>query len=126
MLYDLKVQKTMKRKTKTKEVWDGIDLNEVITVLPTGRMYIAGNELTEIEVKNLQQEVQAIKSFRIWEIMQETVKQKAVEKGFIESLSWEQTLSGKMMLHNLGLLRSIVDVIEKYVPLVVTPKQKKQ
>lgn len=104
--------------------WDGVDPKQVLVVTKERKMVVDGEVLSDIEIKNLQDEVKSLKNFRIWRIMQETVKHKAVEKGFIESLSWEQTLSGKMMLHNLGLLRSIVEVIDNHFPLVPPPKVK--
>lgn len=44
--------------------------------------------------------------------MQETIKQKAIEKGMLQSTDFEQVLSGKLMLHNLGIMNSIVDLIK--------------
>lgn len=120
--------KTTKPKPKAKKspTPEPLDTNEVLKVLPDKRVFMGANEITPIEVKNLQEEVRALKNFRIWKVMQETVKQKAIDKGFYEALSWEETLSGKMMVHNLGILKSIVDVIDRYQPPVVPPKTQTQ
>lgn len=97
-----------------KHKFDGIDITQVLQVSKDHMLCIDGKPLTELEVSKLKEEARVLESFRIWLIMQETVKQKAVEKGFLESKDWEETLAGKMMLHNLGLLKSILEVIQKY------------
>lgn len=90
-----------------------------------GTLYLAGEPMTEIEVQNLKQEVRALKNFRVWQIMHETVRQAALDKGFYEATEWEHTLSGKMMVHNLGILKNIVDIIDKYtIPQMAAPKRK--
>ena len=105
------------KKPKTPN-WNPIDPLEVITVTKEHKIFLGNSEITEIEAKNLQQEAKVLKNFRIWKVLQETVRQKAVEKGVIESTDWEQTLSAKMMLHNLGILKSIVEVFVTYQPPV--------
>jgi hypothetical protein len=96
-----------------KHKFDGIDTTQVLYV-DKGVILLAGQPISEIEVQNLKEEVKALKNFRMWRILQETVRVKAIEKGLLNATNWEETLSGKMMLHNLGLLKSIVDVIDTY------------
>ena len=93
-----------------------VDLHEVVDVRKQGgklRLFIGGFQCTDSEVKDLKAQATLLQPTRLWRIMQETVKQKAIEKAVIDSKTWEETLSGKMMLHDLGLLRSIVDAVEK-------------
>lgn len=89
-------------------------------------IFLGSSKITDIEMKNLQQEAKVLKNFRLWKVLQETVRQKAVEKGVVESTNWEQTLSAKMMLHNLGILKSIVEVLVTYQPKpqATTPQKK--
>lgn len=106
--------------------WNPIDPLEVITVTKDHDIFLGSSKITDIEMKNLQQEAKVLKNFRLWKVLQETVRQKAVEKGVVESTNWEQTLSAKMMLHNLGILKSIVEVLVTYQPKpqATTPQKK--
>lgn len=120
-------KKNSKPKQKVWE-WSPVDPLDVLVVDKDRKMSLGGAPITDIELKNLQQEVKALKAFRLWGIFQETIKQKAIDRGFLESLDWEQTLSGKMMVHNLGILRSIVEVIEKATPTsqpIAPPRQQR-
>lgn len=110
------LNKTPPKKIKAPE-WVPVDAREVVVVTQDHKLFIGGEQLTEIELKNLQAEVKALKTFRIWSLFQNTVKQKAIETGFIKAETWERTMAGKMMLLNLDVLRSIVDAIEKVPPL---------
>lgn len=86
----------------------------VLTVSDKGIMYLNGEQISDLEKKGLKAEVQALKSFKLWEIMQETLRQKAIEKAVLTSTDYEQVLAGKMMIHNLGIIKSIVDAVDKY------------
>lgn len=81
------------------------------------KMLLGGELLTEVDLKNLQAEIKALKAFRIWSIFQQTLKQKAIQMGLVESETWERTMSAKMMLLNLDVMKSIVDVLEQAKPL---------
>ena len=93
-----------------------VDLHDVVDLRKEGGklfLFIGGLKATQDQVRELKNQAIVLQPTRLWRIMQETVKQKAIEKAVIESKTWEEALSGKMMLHDLGLLRSIVDAIEK-------------
>ena len=79
----------------------------------SGIVKLNGEQLAKEEVRQLKTEAIAIQKFRLWTIMQETLKQKAIEKAVVQSTNFEQVLAGKLMLHNLSLQKSIVSVIEK-------------
>lgn len=74
---------------------------------------MGGELITNEEIANLKQEVILLRQTRIWKIFQETLRQYAIEKAFNDSKSWEEVLAGKMMMHNLGVMQTIVDLIEK-------------
>lgn len=93
--------------------WSPVDPLQVLIVTQDRKMLLGDEPITDIELKNLQSEVKALKNFRIWRIFQDTIKQKSIELGFVKADNWEQTMSGKMMLHNLGILRSVLEVIER-------------
>lgn len=76
------------------------------------RLYLDGQLLSKQDISQLKEEVRLLLSFRLWRIMQETTKQKAVEISLNRSTKWEDVLAGKMMLHDLGILHSIVEAID--------------
>lgn len=94
--------------------WVAVDPAFVLNVTKDGQIVVFGEKITAVELKNLQAEVKSLKQFRIWSIIQNTLKQKAIEKGFYEATDWEMALSGKMMAHSLGIIQSIVKVIDEH------------
>lgn len=97
-----------------KAKWLTVDPKEVLQVNKQKVMLLFGQPITEIELKNLKEEVKALKMLRIWRIFQETLKHEAIKQGFVEAENWEMTLSGKMMLHSLGIMQSITDAMAIY------------
>ncbi len=95
-----------------KHKFDGIDATQVLQTSKTGGLLLNKLPIGEIELKNLKEEVKAFKNFRLFKVFNETVRHQAIEKGMINSQKWEETLAGKMMLHNLGILNSILSNIE--------------
>lgn len=116
--------KTKKKKTD----WTPIDPNDVFQVTDDRKILVGGQEITEVELDNLRAEVKAFKNFRLWALFDGTLRQKAIETGFILAENWEATQSGKMMIHNLGIMKSIMVAIIKTPPLhtpIAPPRPKK-
>ena len=93
-----------------------IDQKEIIIVRENNgqvQVSLGQEKLSSTELRNLKSEADSLQRMRIWRIMQETVKQKAIEKAILQSTDFEQVLSGKLMLHNLGIQQSIIDLIQK-------------
>ena len=78
-----------------------------------GKIYIGGKPVSDSEVKMLEAEVKALEGFRIWSLMNETVRSQAMEKGFNNSLTYEDLLTSKLMLYNLDIINSIVRVFRE-------------
>lgn len=74
---------------------------------------LAGEKITKETLLQLKGECDLLQKSKIWGILQETIKQKAIEKSILKSTDFQQVIAGKMMLHNLGIMKSIVDVIIK-------------
>ncbi len=104
--------KKPKKSIKKSPEWTDLDSRDILLVSKEGAIFLGGEKLTQADVQNLQQEIKSLKQFRIWRILQETLRHKAVEKAITQSENWEQVLSGKMMLHALGVMKSIVHVLE--------------
>ena len=62
-------------------------------------------------MRNLITEAKALEGFRIWSIMQETIRNEAMDRGFNKSTSFDDLKTCKLMLYNLDVLKSIVNVI---------------
>lgn len=77
------------------------------------RLFI-GNEVIDPDLlRLLKEEARLLSGFNLWRIMQETSKHKASEVALKSSTKWEDVLPGKMMLHVIGIQKSIVDTLEK-------------
>jgi hypothetical protein len=89
-----------------------ISVNDIIYDIE-GKIFIGGKQVGDTELRSLIAEAKALEGFRIWTIMQETVKNEAMDKGFNKAVSFDDLMTCKLMLHNLGILKSIVKVIKK-------------
>jgi hypothetical protein len=87
-----------------------IDINSVISEVD-GKCYLGNNLITEQDKENLIAEAKTINSFTYWKLVQETIKQRAIEKSMLLSTEWEHVLAGKMMLDNLNIQRKILKLI---------------
>jgi hypothetical protein len=88
-----------------------VDVNDIIHS-EKGKLFIGGREVEENEMRSLVSEAKALEGFRLWNIMQETVKNEAMDKGFNKSVSFDDLMTAKLMLYNLDVLNSIVKVIK--------------
>lgn len=85
----------------------------VLYASESGQVFINREPITKDEIKVLKEEIRYLTNCRIWSIFQETLRAKAIEKAVMHSTNFEQVLAGKMMVHNLGIIKSIVETIEK-------------
>lgn len=96
-----------------------VDPEFVFSVSKAGNALLNGDQITTAELRNLKAEVHALKEFQIYKILQNTLRQKALEKAVLTSTDLyslkgnEQVLSGKMMVWNLDVLKTIVNSIDK-------------
>ena len=76
-----------------------------------GVLFLGDIPLEETELQSLQSEIKALDSMRIWSILNETVKEKAYEKGWVTSTTMEHLNTAKTMHYTLDLQKSIIDII---------------
>jgi hypothetical protein len=88
--------------------------NEVFEVNERGILYLGTDQMSDAEIVTMQDEIKYIERSRFWQIIQETLRQKAIEKSLLKSTDWEQVLAGKMMIHSLGIFKSIMTIIKHY------------
>lgn len=100
------------------ESWS-VNPQSVFSVSNTGLILLNGEQITSQELKNLKSEVRALKEFQIYNILQNTLRQKAVEKAVLTSTDLyslkgnEQVLAGKMMVYSLDILKTIIESVDK-------------
>lgn len=91
----------------------------VFSVSKSGSILLNGEQITLQELKNFKSEVRALKDMQVWRIVQNTIRQKAIEKAVLTSTDLyslkgnEQILAGKMMIWNLDVIKTIIDDIDK-------------
>ena len=94
-----------------------VSLVDVLDARPDGsggyRLYIGGQEASRETVTQIKAEVEFFERSRLWYILQETVKQKAIEKAVLQSTKWEECLAGKMLLHDVGLRKSMLEAVKR-------------
>ena len=91
-----------------------VDLHKVFEVTKERKMMLGGRILEPNEIAEFQSQAVVLSQIPLWCIMQETLKQKGIEKAVLQSTTWEETLAGKMLIHDVGLRNSILDVLKSY------------
>ncbi len=104
--------KKLLRRWVLRDILCSVNPFDVLTVTKNGLILLNGEQIAEAELKQLKGEVGALKEFMVWRVLNQTVRQKAIEMSMYQSTSFEQVLSGKLMLHVLGLQESIMKVID--------------
>src|SRR5258708_4277265 len=84
---------------------------DIITLNDNGVLFLGENPITSEELKTLQSEAKALKSMRIWSILNETPKQKAFERGWKSSTNIEHLNIAKAEYALLDTQESIVRII---------------
>lgn len=96
-----------------------VDPEYVFSVTKTGLIYLNGKQITDRELRTYKSEIKAMKDFQIWQIVENTLRQKAIEKGMLHATNLyslqgnEQVLGGKMMIWNWDIIKTIFNKIEK-------------
>jgi len=77
-----------------------------------GILYLGKEKITDQELKVLQAEAKALKSMRLWSILNETAKQIVYDRGWKESTTMEHLNTAKTMYSILEFQQSVVDIIK--------------
>jgi hypothetical protein len=90
--------------------------------------YLSQEPITKPKALQLSQEAGLLKSMLLYDVIQESIRQEAVTKA-MKSVKWEDVITAKSMLVNLGIIKKIVDTvqsinIEKLPDGIGTPSQK--
>jgi hypothetical protein len=86
-----------------------ITFDEKTQVLKVGGQIVPKEYLTA-----LKQEAAMMKKLYIWDIYQNTIASHAREIMFEKSQTFDDMMTGKLMLYNLNILKNILNIIERY------------
>lgn len=76
-----------------------------------GDVIIGGKKVSEDEIKQLIAEAKALEGFTLWKIINETIKQDALDRGWKNSVKMEDLNTSKTIFYTLDLQNSIVRLI---------------
>ncbi len=80
-------------------------------------IYIGGQRMTDSQLQNLKQEVEALQQFDLWKILNETPKELAKHAMFIDDGNLNnQLLKGRVMLYLLDTQSRILSTIKQFAP----------
>lgn len=84
---------------------------DVLTV-KNGIIFLGNSQISQNELNRLKEEVAVLESMDIWKVMQETIRDKAMEVGFKKSQTFDDLKTTKTMLVNLDIINSILQTIK--------------
>ncbi len=93
-----------------KNLLNAIVLNDVLLV-EKGVIYLNKKPITDEELRQLISEAKAIESTRLWSILNETLKNDAVDRGWNKSTTLDQMNTGKTIFYTLDLQSQIIKLI---------------
>ncbi len=76
-----------------------------------GTVTIGGKPVIEEELRQLIAECKALEGFNVWRIINETIKEDALDRGWNKSTSLEDLNTGKTIFYTLDLQESIIRLI---------------
>ena len=76
-----------------------------------GVIYIGKEKLEDTELRALIAEAKALEGFYLWKILNESIKQDAMNRGWNNATSIEELNSAKTIFYTLDLQNSIVKLI---------------
>lgn len=86
--------------------------DDVVTVGKSG-IFIGGKRITDAETAQLRAEAKALRGFRLWSLMTNSVKHVSHDKIFNRSVNFDDVMAGKLMLLNLDTIDGIARLFDK-------------
>jgi hypothetical protein len=87
-------------------------LEQVIRQGQDGTVWLGRDRLTDTDISSLKAEAKALSESRLWVILQSTVGELARQTMFEQSQTFNDMLSGKLMLYSLQKIAKIVSLIK--------------
>lgn len=88
-----------------------VNQEDVLTVSKRGKIFLKGMPVSDSEAAQLKTEAIMFQKSRLWQVMQETIKEQASRVMFENSQNFDDMKTGKLMLRNLDVQRKIVEAI---------------
>lgn len=87
----------------------------IFTSDKTGRsLFLETKKIPPERIGELKGDVMFLKKSQIWKILTDTIKYMAQETMFTKSKTYEDMITGKMMLYNISLMERILFLIESH------------
>lgn len=77
------------------------------------KILIGGEAIDKQRLTDLKIEAEKMRGMDLWRLMTDKLKALAVKKAVNESVKWEDVLAGKMSLHNVALMESMLEALRK-------------
>ena len=91
-----------------KNVFNAPVANDIVTIAKDkSHLLIDGQKIGDAELASLHAEYLAIKKFRLWNLITNTVRDQAKKMMFENAQSYDDMLSGKMMLYVVSVQENV-------------------
>ncbi len=77
-----------------------------------GLIYLNGNQISDVELFNLAEETRALETWRVWGILHNTLSDMARKTMNEKATTYEDMMSGKLILYTLDIQKSILNSIK--------------
>lgn len=98
-----------------KTLFKGVVLEDVLTYSKDGRLFLNGAQISDAEIKAIQEEAKFVQATRLWKIMTATLSWHAHKRMFEKSQTWDDMFFGKASLYNLDVQDTIITTFKNYV-----------
>tara|TARA_R110000868_G_scaffold205126_4_gene453441 strand:- start:4161 stop:4520 length:360 start_codon:yes stop_codon:yes gene_type:complete len=99
----------------TRNLLCAVDETMVITQVNTSNnqaYYLLGKEkMTPNQVAKLHSDARIIQDTDLWNILENTLRSQSYKMMFTKSQTFDDVLSGKLMLYNLDVMKKILDTL---------------
>lgn len=96
-----------------RKLLNAVVLDDVIKSGKDGTIYVGGRVIGDTEVRQLIAEAKALEGFALWRILNESIKDEALDRGWNKAKSMEELNAGKTMFYTLSLQNSIIRIIKQ-------------
>jgi hypothetical protein len=109
-----KTKSVAERKNEAlKDLFNAVTDTDIFFADALGKLYLDGQELSTGEIISLGQEVRDFKDSRLYKVLYNTVKTKAMRTMFDKALTFDDMVSGKMLLLALDLHEKIMQSVTR-------------
>lgn len=98
-----------------KSLYRAVDVKDVITVHKDGRIFVDGLQLSDKEIKNIQEEAKIIEKMHLWKIMTSSLSHVANKKMYDRAESFEDMFFGKATLYSEAVRTDILKTFLNYI-----------